>query len=239
MTRILTFAATAFLAMAAVDAADWPQWQGPDRTRISKETGLLQEWPAGGPHVIWTANRPRVRLWLDVRGRQSRLPPGRARQQQLRHRAQSSGWQGSVGEAARSYRNEDAERSGAGPRGTPTVDGDRLYVLTENGDLACLKTDGSPRLAAQHPQGVRRFTAAMADQRVAARRRTASGGDARRSGRGHGEAGQDDGEDGLASKDLSDTAAYSSIIVADVQGVRTYMTFTATPASASARRTAS
>ena len=32
---------------------------------------------------------------------------------------------------------------GAGPRGTPTVDGDRLYVLTENGDLACLKTDGT------------------------------------------------------------------------------------------------
>ena len=33
---------------------------------------------------------------------------------------------------------------GAGPRGTPTVDGDRLYVLTENGDLACVKTaDGS------------------------------------------------------------------------------------------------
>ena len=31
---------------------------------------------------------------------------------------------------------------GAGPRGTPTVDGDRLYVLTENGDLACLK-DGA------------------------------------------------------------------------------------------------
>ena len=56
MTRILTFAATAFLAMTAVDAADWPQWQGPDRTRISKETGLLQEWPGGGPKVIWTAN---------------------------------------------------------------------------------------------------------------------------------------------------------------------------------------
>ena len=56
MTRVLTFAATAFLGMAALDAADWPQWQGPDRTRISKETGLLKEWPAGGPKVIWTAN---------------------------------------------------------------------------------------------------------------------------------------------------------------------------------------
>jgi outer membrane protein assembly factor BamB len=32
---------------------------------------------------------------------------------------------------------------GSGPRGTPTVDGDRLYVLTENGDLACMKHDGT------------------------------------------------------------------------------------------------
>ena len=32
---------------------------------------------------------------------------------------------------------------GGGPRGTPTVDGDRLYVLTENGDLACFGMDGA------------------------------------------------------------------------------------------------
>src|SRR5262249_57564405 len=33
---------------------------------------------------------------------------------------------------------------GSGPRGTPTVDGDRVYVLTESGDLACLKAaDGT------------------------------------------------------------------------------------------------
>ena len=32
---------------------------------------------------------------------------------------------------------------GDGPRGTPTVDGDRIYVLTENGDLACLGMDGN------------------------------------------------------------------------------------------------
>ena len=35
-------------------ATDWPQWQGPDRTRVSKETGLLKEWPAAGPPVVWT-----------------------------------------------------------------------------------------------------------------------------------------------------------------------------------------
>jgi hypothetical protein len=30
-------------------AADWPQWRGPQRTGISAETGLLQEWSAQGP----------------------------------------------------------------------------------------------------------------------------------------------------------------------------------------------
>ena len=47
---------TVFAATVLQAAADWPQWQGPDRTRMSKETGLLKEWPAGGPRVIWTAN---------------------------------------------------------------------------------------------------------------------------------------------------------------------------------------
>src|SRR5262249_53288188 len=35
---------------------DWPQWQGPDRTGISSETGLLREWPAAGPAQIWSSN---------------------------------------------------------------------------------------------------------------------------------------------------------------------------------------
>ena len=36
-----------------VGADDWPQWQGPDRNAISKETGLLEEWPEGGPPLAW------------------------------------------------------------------------------------------------------------------------------------------------------------------------------------------
>jgi hypothetical protein len=47
------------LALGAVILAqtppvtDWPQWRGPDRTGISKETGLLKQWPAGGPTRLW------------------------------------------------------------------------------------------------------------------------------------------------------------------------------------------
>src|SRR5262245_29736697 len=32
---------------------DWPQWRGPKRDGISAEKGLLQDWPAGGPKLLW------------------------------------------------------------------------------------------------------------------------------------------------------------------------------------------
>jgi hypothetical protein len=40
-----------FLCGASAIATDWPQWQGPDRNAVSKETGLLKEWPKDGPSL--------------------------------------------------------------------------------------------------------------------------------------------------------------------------------------------
>ena len=34
---------------------DWPQWQGQDRNAVSRETGLLQDWPKSGPPLLWKA----------------------------------------------------------------------------------------------------------------------------------------------------------------------------------------
>lgn len=52
-------ATTATLLAAALatagPAADWPQWRGPDRSNVSAEAGLLDEWPAGGPPLAWKA----------------------------------------------------------------------------------------------------------------------------------------------------------------------------------------
>ena len=46
----------AFLFLtAALSAADWPQWRGPERTGISTETGLLKQWPKDGPPLLWKA----------------------------------------------------------------------------------------------------------------------------------------------------------------------------------------
>lgn len=38
-------------------AADWPQWQGPNRDAKSTETGLLKAWPKDGPPLVWTAKK--------------------------------------------------------------------------------------------------------------------------------------------------------------------------------------
>ena len=45
---------TLLFAATSVDGADWPQFRGPDRDGISKETGLMRDWPAGGPQVLWS-----------------------------------------------------------------------------------------------------------------------------------------------------------------------------------------
>ena len=46
----------AFLFLCSLgNAEDWPSWRGADRTGISKETGLLQEWPEGGPQKVWSS----------------------------------------------------------------------------------------------------------------------------------------------------------------------------------------
>ena len=37
-------------------AADWPGWRGPSRDGSSAETGLLQEWAAAGPPLVWSAS---------------------------------------------------------------------------------------------------------------------------------------------------------------------------------------
>src|SRR5437588_5109022 len=53
MHRTLALVA-ALLVSGILRAADWPQWRGPHRDGVSKETGLLKEWPKDGPKLLWT-----------------------------------------------------------------------------------------------------------------------------------------------------------------------------------------
>ena len=228
MTKSMTLAVAVFLGAAGVHAAaDWPQWQGPDRTRISKETGLLKEWPAGGPRLIWTANNLGSGYGsMSVAGDRVYLQGARGNNSFVIALNRADGkevWSKPLGPVETRMRSD----RGAGPRGTPTVDGDRLYVLTENGDLACLKTDGSilwQRNILKEFGGSQLQWLVSESPLVDGPHLVVTPG-----GPGAGMVKLDKmtGKTVWTSKDLSDTAAYSSITVADVQGVRTYMTFTA------------
>ena len=126
-----------------------------------------------------------------------------------------------------------SERRGNGPRATPTVDADRLYVLTENGDLACLRVrDGSPvwkKNILKDFNGGNPHWLISESPLVDAGRVIVSPG-----GRGAGIVALDKttGATVWKTADLSDGAAYSSCIAADVGGpadvggVRTVMNFT-------------
>jgi outer membrane protein assembly factor BamB len=225
MSRILTFAVTLSLGAGVLHAADWPQWQGPDRTRISKETGLLKEWPAGGPKVVWTATGlgagfgsmavagPRVFV-QGMRGSSSAVIA-------LNRADGKEAWSKALGQPQTNDR-------GSGPRGTPTVDGDRLYVLTENGDLACVKTDGAivwqRNILKEFGGSQIRWLISESPLVDGAHVVVTPGGP----GAGIVKLDKMTGKTVWTAKELSDTAGYASIIAADIQGVRIYMTFTST-----------
>jgi outer membrane protein assembly factor BamB len=128
------------LALAAV-AADWPQWRGPDRTGVSRETGLLKEWPKTGPKLLWKAadvgdgySTPAV-----VGGRVYLLSNRGDDESALALNAEDGKtvWSTRVGKVGE---NRGPQYPGA--RSTPTVDGDVLYALGSDGDLVCLETAG-------------------------------------------------------------------------------------------------
>src|SRR5436305_13952154 len=53
--RILLPLAALLLAVSAARADDWPQWMGPHRDDVWRETGIVETLPPGGPIVKWTA----------------------------------------------------------------------------------------------------------------------------------------------------------------------------------------
>lgn len=113
---------------------DWPQWRGPDRTGVSKETGLLQSWPAGGPK----------RLWLYEKGGNSYSGPAIVRgklftmgtrdgSEVLLSLDANTGKELWVTSLDGLLKND----WGDGSRGTPTVDGDFVYAMSGPGLLVC------------------------------------------------------------------------------------------------------
>lgn len=119
----------------AQSAANWPQWRGPNRDGISKETGLLKEWPTEGPALVWKAS--------GAGGGYSSFSVANGKLYTMGLRGDREfvvAFDVATGKEAWATPHGSAFRNdrGDGPRGTPTVDGDRVYALGGSGDLTAL-----------------------------------------------------------------------------------------------------
>jgi outer membrane protein assembly factor BamB len=149
-SRLLTTIAALCLCFSAVfvtrsvnvaaSTSDWPQWRGPERNGISQERGLLKQWPKEGPKLLWQVNdigdgysTPAVigtRIYLmSNRGMENEFV------QALSTKDGKPIWTTRVGNVGNPNQNPPYPKA----RSTPTVDGDFIYALGSDGDLACLE----------------------------------------------------------------------------------------------------
>lgn len=128
----------AMLVAAANAQSDWAQFRGPNRDGICKETGLLKQWPESGPKLLWKLEGlGRGYSTVSIVGNKlytmgDRKAGGKESQCVLAYDldGRKELWATPIG----------SPHPDGGPRCTPTVDGERLYVVSTAGDLACLET---------------------------------------------------------------------------------------------------
>lgn len=124
-------------------AEDWSQWRGNDRLGVWKESGILQTFPEGGLQAAWRTpigkgySGPAVaggRVFItefEAIDRNTGTERAVALDEQTGEILWKQDW-------PVDYTEIDYD---LGPRATPTVDGDRVYVVGAVGDLLCLDVE--------------------------------------------------------------------------------------------------
>jgi outer membrane protein assembly factor BamB len=134
------------LALAASPDKSWPWFRGLNRSAVSQETGLLQEWPKDGPPLLWEAKgsgRGYASMAI-AEGRLYTLGDGLSTAEDSDEyltcfdiQAGKQLWKSKTGPAWK-----DRQSNWEGSRSTPSVDGDRVYCVTPYGKLFCCDSAG-------------------------------------------------------------------------------------------------
>ncbi len=232
----MTAAALAACLASCVQTADWPQYRGPNRDDVSAETGLLKKWPAGGPPLLWTYADAGVGYsGPAIVGDRLYTIGGRGDTEHLIAvdlRSGQEAWSAAVGPLFQFEGNQWS----AGPSATPTVSGGLVVALGGNGDLVCVE-------AASGKEAWRNNLPKELDAQV-----NPIGGGPKNLGWGFTGSPLVDGDQLVClpggpkgtvaalnlktgkllwqSKEVQDQAAYTSPMVADIEGVRQYVVLT-------------
>lgn len=161
----MTLAVLLSALSTAARADDWPQWLGPQRDGVWRETGLLDKFPEGGPTVLWrqpcgggysgpsvAGGRVYVTDFVPAAG--NSIPDGGFAKGKLRGRERLVCQDQKTGRELWSdgYDVTYAISYAAGPRCSPTVDGGRVFTLGAMGDLKAYDTSGNPLWSKNFPK---------------------------------------------------------------------------------------
>jgi outer membrane protein assembly factor BamB len=116
-------------------AGDWFQFRGPKRDGCSPDTGLLKQWPAGGPPLAWKATGLGD-------GFSSVAVAGKAIYTMGTLKGSSALIALSVADGKMMWAASIPDKggsNGAGPRSTPATDGTLVFGLGQEGTLICVQ----------------------------------------------------------------------------------------------------
>jgi outer membrane protein assembly factor BamB len=122
--------------IANIQAADWPQWNGINRNGISEEAGLLKEWPAEGPKLLWSATGIGAGFSSPSISNGVIYVTGMIDNKEILYVLDLNGninWSIEYGKAF-TQTTPDA-------RTTPTVEGNFVYVISGTGEVVCIDTE--------------------------------------------------------------------------------------------------
>ena len=115
--------------------ADWPQYRGPNHDGVSADAKVLAKWPAEGPKVVWRIPVGEAFGSFAVKGDRAYYMAEHEKQENCVAVEAATGkaiWSTPVD------RTIFERQGGNGPRTTPVIDGDRVYVLGTYLKLMCL-----------------------------------------------------------------------------------------------------
>jgi outer membrane protein assembly factor BamB len=211
------------------NAEDWPQWRGPNRDGKSGDINLLKKWSSNGPTLVWkTTGLGKGFSSVSVIGNRLYCMGDLGDGSYLLALSANDGkilWSTKVGRAGKVG---SGSNSFAGPRSSPTVDGNLIFTVNQWGELSCVSAESGKKL--WHRDFEKDFGGSMPRWGFSESPLVDGNQVVVTPGGPKGAMvalNKQSGEVIWQSQDFTDEAHYASIVIAEVNGVRQYVQLTA------------